>query len=282
MRTLLRALIIAACVLGSAPARAQEQRVVVGAPAGVLTQLLRHLSAAFESQTGIGVSIAQTGADPAAAASMDALLVPSRTSPDAVDQREVFFGEGVLVGSRADRARVLGLRDIKRAFQWIASARGLYVSSSPSLGLRDLELRLWDEVGVNVRVRSTWYVEVAGDEAAVFNQAAQLGAYALIHRATWVSQENRRGLMVLVENDPLLKTAYVSALVRPHSAPARAWHDWLLSESGQGAISAWSLNGVQVFRPANAAGHAGGSSGGNPCSFPDLAPALAGVRRQPR
>jgi tungstate transport system substrate-binding protein len=248
MRAFVGALILC-LALGSAAGQAQPQTVTVGASAGVLAQLVQDLGRAFEAQTGIAVRAVRIANAPAGGEGVDALLRPGRVTPGGPEEGAVFFGEGLLVGSRADRARLRGLRDIKAAFRWIAGARALYVSSSPSLGLRELELKLWDEAGVNVRVRSTWYIEVSGDETEVFRQAAQWGAYALVQRGTWAAQENRRGLEILVQGDPVLRTAYVSELLRPESRQAQAWHDWLSSEEGRAAIAAWTLNGVPVFTP---------------------------------
>ena len=252
MRLYLCWLVFALVLAASGPGGAQQRSVTVEAPAGVLTQLVRELAPAFRAQTGISINTVPSGREPGSSEA-DALLLPNRAVRESLEQQAAFYGEGILVGSRADRARVRGLQDIKKALQWIASARGLYVSSSPSLGLRDLELTLWQEICVNVRSRLTWYTEVSGDEAAVFNQAAQFGAYALIQRATWAAHEDRRGLEILVQGDPLLRTAYVSALLRPQSTEARAWHDWLVSTEGQNAIAEWKLNGIQVFVPVTAA-----------------------------
>ena len=66
---------------------------------------------------------------------------------------------------------------------WIGSP----AESSPSLGLRALEVSLWDSVGVDVRTRLTWYVEASGDEKDVLNRARQLGAYVLVERATFAA-----------------------------------------------------------------------------------------------
>ena len=124
------------------------------------------------------------------------------------------------------------------------------MSSSPSLGLRELELALWDSIGVNVRTRSTWYVEATGDEDRVFRQAADLGAYVLVERATWARQQYRRGLEVLVAGDPVLRTTYASHLIRRDSQEARAWHEWLSSDPARAAIAGWRPGGTQVFIPA--------------------------------
>ena len=260
MRAFFGVLIVAAGVLAT-PAPAQNQQAVtVGVPDKVLIAVLEDLGRTFEAQTGIAVRVVAAGTQPGAASGdVDAVLRPERTAAAGPEQRVVAFGEGVLVGSRADRARLRGLRDIRKGFRWIAAARAIYVSSSPTLGLRDLELKLWDEAGVNVRVRSTWYSETGGDESAVFRQAAQWGAYALVQRATWAVQEDRRGLEILAEGDPALRTPYVSGLLRPDSPEARQWHDWLPSEQGQAAIAALRVNGMQVLMPLGEASEPGAS-----------------------
>ena len=176
-----------AALISVQSALAQERSITIGAPSGALVALVQELAPMFRADTGIQVRAARTspnGSSPDV--TLDALIVPShRSSPhEEAGSRAIFFGEAVLVGSRADRARVKGLRDIRAALRWISSARGLYVASSPALGLRELELALWEGIGVNVRARSTWYVETSGDEDRVFSQAADLGAYALVERAT--------------------------------------------------------------------------------------------------
>lgn len=77
-----------------------------------------------------------------------------------------------------------------------------------------------------------------------------MGAYVLVERMTWASQENRRGLEVLVEGDPALRTSYTSCLVKGASEEATAWHDWLSSEQAQAVIGGFSLGGLRVFTPA--------------------------------
>ncbi|SCY93088.1 hypothetical protein SAMN02927923_02894 [Microvirga guangxiensis] len=142
-------------------------------------------------------------------------------------------------------ARVRGLKDIKMAVRWIASARGT----------RDRELALWNGMGVNVHTRSTWYVGSRGDEAEVLRQAGNLGAYVLVERMTWAAQANQRGLEVLVPGDPVLRTNYASALTRDGREEAVTWHDWLLSDAAQAVIAEFSLGGVRIFTPEN--GHNG-------------------------
>lgn len=138
MRTVSYLLIAAALSVGSAAGSAQERFVAVAAP-GALARLIAEVAPAFTAQTGIAVEVT-----PEAAA--DALVVPERLALPSAQSLPVLFADAVLVGSRADRARVRGLPDMAAAFRWIASARALYVSSSSELGLREFELQLWEGV----------------------------------------------------------------------------------------------------------------------------------------
>ncbi len=237
-------------------AGAQERTVKVGVPAGSLVQLVQVLAPAFQAQTGIAVTVTELNPTaPLSDAGADAALLPRRLAErlqptGEVPSRIIFFSDAILVGSRAEMARVRGLKDIRKALRWIASARGAYMSSSAALGTRELELSLWQSIGVNVQTRSTWYLEGRGDEASVLRQAGSMGAYVLIERMTWAAQENRRGLELLVEGDPALRSDYVSYLVRETSQDARAWFDWLSSEPARTAITSFSLNGMRIFTPA--------------------------------
>jgi tungstate transport system substrate-binding protein len=253
-RTVLALMVTTLFCLGQA--RAQERTIRVGVPAGPLVQLVQTLAPVFQAQTGIAVTAAEVNPSaPLSGAGADAALLPSRLAErlqptGQAPSRIIFFSDAILVGSRAEMARVRGLKDIRTALRWIASARGTYMSSSAALGTRELELSLWESIGVNVQIRSTWYLEGRGDEASVLRQAGNMGAYVLIERMTWASQENRRGLEVLVQGDPALRTNYMSSLATRASEEATAWHDWLSSEQAHAVVSGFSLGGIRVFTPA--------------------------------
>ena len=253
-RTVLALVVTTLFCLGQAGA--QERTIRVGVPAGPLVQLVQAMAPVFQAQTGIAVTATELNSTATlSSAGVDATLLPSRLTErlqptGQASSRMIFFSDAILAGSRAEMARVRGLKDIKKALRWIASARGTYMSSSAALGTRELELSLWESIGVNVQTRSTWYLEGRGDEASVLRQAGSMGAYVLIERMTWAAQENRRGLEVLVEGDPALRTSYTSSLVKGASEEAIAWHDWLSSEQAQAVIGSFSLGGVRVFTPA--------------------------------
>lgn len=228
--------------------------ITVAAPAGAAAELIGVLVRRFEEQSGREVRLSPLAMNELARTSeADALLVPSRidlgTGARPVERAAVFVSDAVLVGSRADRARVRGQRDIRTAFRWIAGARALTAASSPQLGLRGLELSLWDAVGVDIRSRTTWYEPGGeGDENAAFARAAASGSYVLIERMTFAAQRDRRGLEVIAGGDPLLVTRWESLLLSPDPGP-RAWHDWLRSDAGRGAIREAQINGVAPLAP---------------------------------
>jgi tungstate transport system substrate-binding protein len=247
------ALICAVLVLSSQPeGHAAQPSVNVGAPTEAIRELLTALAPAFAKDTGLAVTVTPVGNGQGTAGLGAVVVHDGWTGQGSFNQGErtaVFTGERILIGSRAERARVRGLRDIKAAFRAISLTRGTFVSSSPELGARDLELSLWDALGVNVRSRSTWYVEVEGSETAVLSGAGDLGAYVLVERATYAEARNKRGLELLVAGDPLLTTSYSSVLLDPQSKTARVWHEWLNTPRAQLGISEFRLNGMEVFKP---------------------------------
>ena len=54
---------------------------------------------------------------------------------------------------------------------------------------------------------------------ATLNIAAEMQAYALTDRGTWISFKNRGGLEVLFEGDPALFNHYGVILVNPEKHP---------------------------------------------------------------
>lgn len=236
------------------------ETITVAAPAGPPAELATALSQAFADEKGITVKIvAVPGAElarRAREARADALLAPERLGiePPATGERaRVFSSDIVLLGTRAERARVRGLEDIRTALRWVANVRGPFVASSPELGVRRLEQALWGEIGVNVGARPVWYDEGPGSETTVVERAGGFGAYALVERATWAAMRDRRGLDVLVSGDPLLVTPWVSIVLRP-GTPVATWHEWLRSETARRTIREFEVGGITPYAPGGGSG----------------------------
>lgn len=88
---------------------------------------------------------------------------------------------------------------------------------------------------------------------ATLNTAAQVPAYALTDRGTWLSFQNRGPLDITFQGDKVLFNQYGVILVNPekHShvkeAEGQAFIDWLISAEGQAAINGYTVNGERLF-----------------------------------
>jgi tungstate transport system substrate-binding protein len=91
---------------------------------------------------------------------------------------------------------------------------------------------------------------------ATLNAAAELRAYALADRGTWLSFRNRGDLRLLLAGDPPLRNPYgflvVSPERHPHAAAALAERlgAWLVSDEGRAAIADFRVGGEPLFFPA--------------------------------
>jgi len=227
--------------------------------------LFGHILPLFRAASGIEVRVVAVGTGQAIAigarGDADAVLIHDRAGEDkfvvdghGVDRRDVMFNDFVLVGPKADPARVAGLKSVDEALGRIASAGAAFASRGDDSGTHRLELRLWSRAAIGpAQRRASWYRELGAGMGPTLNTASGLGAYTLADRATWSSFRNKGELAVLLEGDQALFNPYGSILVNPtqgghiKAADARVWHEWLTSAAGREAISSFKLDGQQLF-----------------------------------
>jgi tungstate transport system substrate-binding protein len=110
-----------------------------------------------------------------------------------------------------------------------------------------------------VQPSGAWYRELGTGMGPTLNTSAEMPAYTLTDRATWLAFGNRGPLEILVEGDSKLFNQYGVILVNPEKHPhvnaeqGRAFMDWLVSPEGQQAIADYKIGGEQLFFP-NASG----------------------------
>ena len=236
--------------------------------------LFGHILPLFQAKTGIEVRVVALGTgqalDVGRRGDADVVFVHDAEAEKrfvdeghGIDRRGVMYNDFVLVGPRANPARVGGTQDIAAALSSVLAAQAPFVSRGDRSGTHAAELRLWDAAGIDISTRKgAWYRETGSGMGATLNTAAAMDAYALSDRGTWLSFANRRDLRVLVEGDPRLFNQYGVILVNPARHPhvkqadARTFMDWLVSGGGQVAIASFRINGEQAFFPN--AGQTGG------------------------
>jgi tungstate transport system substrate-binding protein len=254
-------------VLTSAVAPAQERFITLASTTSTeQSGLFDHLLPMFRQTSGFAVHVVAVGTGQALAigarGDADAVLVHDREGEDkfiaqghGIDRRDVMFNDFVLVGPKADPARIRGRKDAKEAFRLIASSGAPFASRGDDSGTHRMELRLWKDTGIQVNSRLPWYRELGQGMGPTLNTAAGLNAYTLSDRATWANFSNRQDLEILTEGDPALFNPYGSILVNPAKGPhikaadALIWHNWLTSASGRAAIASYRIAGEQLFFP---------------------------------
>jgi len=266
VRRLVLAMLIALAV--SELAVAQDRFITVASTTSTeQSGLFKHLLPAFTKAQGIDVRVVAVGTGQAVALARkgdaDVLFVHHRPSEETfvaegwgVKRLDVMYNDFVVVGPAADPAGIDRLRDVSEAFRRIAAAKATWASRGDNSGTDLAEKEIWTSLGIAVsKSGPEWYRELGQGMGPTLNTAAQLPAYTLADRGTWISFKNRGPLKVLVEGDQHLFNQYSVIVVNKdkHSHVkaefGQQFVDWLTSEIGQKTIAGYTIDGQQLFFP---------------------------------
>jgi tungstate transport system substrate-binding protein len=266
-----RRFIRAVCLLlplACAPAALAQRFITVASTTSTeQSGLFKHLLPMFEQKTGIEVRVVALGTgqalDLARRGDADVVFVHAKTAEEqfvreghGVRRFPVMYNDFVVIGPKADPARIAGGSDTLEALRKIKNAGAPFVSRGDRSGTHIAEVNLWTMAGVDIAAeKGPWYRETGQGMGPALNTASAMNAYLLADRATWLAFQNRGELAVLVEGDRRLMNQYGVMLVNPEKHPAvkradgQAFVDWLVSPEGQAAIAAYKLGGEQLFLP---------------------------------
>ena len=221
----------------------------------------------FTADTGIAVRVVAVGTGQAIKLAgngdADVLFVHHRPSEEqfvadglGVARFDVMFNDFVVVGPKSDPAGIAGLTDAAAALQKIARSGAPFASRGDDSGTHKKELELWQAAGVSVEDHTgAWYRQLGSGMGPTLNSAAEMNAYVLTDRGTWLSFSNKRDLVLLAEGDPRLFNPYGVILVNPARLPhtkaadGQTFIDWLVSPRGQQAIADFRVAGQPLFFP---------------------------------
>jgi tungstate transport system substrate-binding protein len=227
--------------------------------------LLPVLNPPFEKLTGITVDVIAVGSGKAIAlgqnGDVDVILVHDRKAEDAfvaagwgVNRRDVMHNDFVVVGPIDDPAKVAAAGTATDAFSRIIAVGATFVSRGDASGTNVKELDIWAKAGGKPTAK--WYKEVGQGMGAVLTMSADLKAYTLADRGTWLSMKDKLpGLKIVSEGDPFLFNPYGVIAVNPEKWPkanylaAMQYIAWLTSAEGQRIIRDYKLGGQQLFYP---------------------------------
>lgn len=248
---------------------AQEKFITVASTTSTeQSGLFDHLLPKFEGKSGIEVRVIAQGTgqalDTGRRGDADVVFVHSKAAEEkfvaegfGIERQEVMYNDFVIVGPGEDPAGIGGGSDAVAALKKIAETEATFASRGDDSGTHQAERRLWDQAAV--QPSGAWYRELGTGMGPTLNTSAEMPAYTLTDRATWLAFGNRGPLEILVEGDSKLFNQYGVILVNPEKHPhvkaeqGRAFMDWLVSPEGQQAIADYKIGGEQLFFP-NASG----------------------------
>ena len=268
-RRLIGTVLAAACAaIVALPASAQQKSIVVASTTSTeQSGLFGHILPMFTAKTGIQVKVVALGTgqalDVGRRGDADVVFVHDRVAEDrfvadgwGIGRRDVMYNDFVLVGPKADPAKVAGTKDVAAALKRIADTRAPFVSRGDKSGTHMAELRYFKLADVDpLSGKGSWYRETGSGMGPALNTASSMNAYILADRGTWLAFKNRGDLVIVVEGDKRLFNPYGVMLVNPARHPhvkvaeGSVFIDWLVSKEGQDAIASYKVGGEQLFFP---------------------------------
>lgn len=271
LKSLIVAFVLA--VASTATAFAQDKSIVVASTTSTEDSgLFKHLLPMFKAKTGIDVKVIAQGTgqalDTGRRGDADVVFVHAKAQEEkfvadgfGVQRFDVMYNDFILVGPKADPAKVNGGKNIVAALQAIASAQSPFVSRGDKSGTHSAELALWKLASIDPAAsKPSWYREIGQGMGAALNTASAMGGYVLSDRGTWISFKNKGDLQIAVEGDQKLFNQYGIILVNPAKHPSvkkdlgQTFIDWVISGEGQTAIRSYKIEGQQLFFPNSGKG----------------------------
>ncbi|MFN0198397.1 MAG: substrate-binding domain-containing protein [Planctomycetaceae bacterium] len=228
--------------------------------------LLDVLLPAFETESGIKVKVIVVGSgqamELARRGDVDVLLAHS---PDA---EKKFMDEGwgesrdavmhndfVIVGPADDPAGIRGETSAIAAFRTISARKSPFVSRGDESGTHQKEKSIWKQE--KIVPEGEWYIQAGTSMANTLRIADEKRGYTLSDRGTFLAQQDKLDLAVLVEGDERLLNRYsvitVSAEKHPHVQhdAAHRFARFLTSPEGQKLIGSFGVErfGQPLFVP---------------------------------
>jgi tungstate transport system substrate-binding protein len=263
----LAAIILVGMASSVSAAPAQKNLILATTTSTQDSGLLDVLIPVFEKKTGYFVKTIAVGSGQAMAMGQkgeaDVMLVHS---PDAekkfvadgfgVNRLIVMHNDYIVIGPPTDPASIKGAKSTVEAFKKIAAAGSLFVSRGDNSGTNAKEKGIWKAAGINPEGQK-WYQQTGLGMGQTLNVAAEKKGYTLADRGTWLSLQQKLGLPILKEGDPILLNVYHVIAVNPAKWPkvnadgAKAFSDFMLSGETQGIIKTYGVEkyGGALFFP---------------------------------
>jgi len=225
--------------------------------------LLQNILPYFERETGYRVHVIAVGTGKALRmgrdGDVDVVLVHAPAAEQkfvdegaGVKRVDVMYNDFVIVGPAEDPASV------GKSTSGI-DALSKIISRGDDSGTNKKELLLWKDA--RIKPQGDWYREAGQGMGKVLQMAAELSAYTLTDRGTWLAYQSKSPLKITYQGDPALFNPYGIIAVNPsrypdiNNAAAQALIEWMTSPAGQNLIGSYMVAGSLLFTPSADTGH---------------------------
>ena len=223
--------------------------------------LLDFILPVFTEETGWDVQVISVGTGAALQlgrdGEADVLLVHARAQEDqfvadgfAEERFDVMYNDFVVVGPNG--GVISHNSDIEQTFRDILEQNLPFISRGDESGTHTRELQIWTALGLDPEDNEN-YMESGQGMGATLGMTAELDAYTLADRATWLAYTNVGNLVIVCEGNPRLLNPYGVMVVATTLQPvgAQKFIDWIISPSTQQLISTFGVEqyGQPLFFP---------------------------------
>ncbi|MBT5186513.1 MAG: hypothetical protein HOH19_05355 [Kordiimonadaceae bacterium] len=171
------------------------------------------------------------------------------------DRHSIMRNDFVLVGPTDNPAGVAKMENAQQSFEKIYRSGLPFVSRGDESGTHKAETRIWQAAEIDSPLLShNNYIVTGTGMGRSLNIAVEKSAYILSDRASWLTFQNKSGLKILKENDPLFSNIYsiISANPEQHSHISeqnqRVIINWFLTEKSKKLIESLKFQDQILFK----------------------------------
>lgn len=218
--------------------------------------LLPYLQPYFEKATGYKWEITSAGTGAAIkkgeTGDADALLVHAKASEEefinsgyGVERIPFMYNYFVIVGPADDPAGIKDCTTAAEAFKKIADSGSTFVSRGDDSGTNKKELQIWEAAGV--APEGDWYVNAGAGMGATLTQAAERQGYTLSDKGTFLSNDAKNSLTILLGESDDMKNTYSMIAISPEKWPdtniegANAFIEWMTGAEAAKLIAEYGV-----------------------------------------
>ena len=219
--------------------------------------LLPYLQPYFEEDTGYQMEVTSAGTGAAIkkgeTGDADALLVHAKASEEefveagyGVERVSFMYNFFVIVGPEDDPAGVANCETAADAFKAIAESGQTFVSRGDDSGTNKKEIQIWEAAGIDPDGQD-WYVNAGAGMGATLTQAAERQGYTLSDKGTFLSNDAKNSLKILLGESDDMKNTYTMIAISPEKWPdtnidgANAFIEWMTSDKASQLIADYGV-----------------------------------------